>query len=66
MAIPMEYGSSKARGWIQAIAVTFAEVVVTLDPFNPLHQDGAQTHTSTATQATALGFLTHCPTVGTP
>ena len=35
--------------------------------FNPLHQAGDQTCTSTATQATqAVGFLTHCATAGTP
>ena len=34
--------------------------------FKPLSQAGDQTHTSTATQATAVRLLTHCSTVGTP
>ena len=34
--------------------------------FNSLHQTGDQTPTSTATRATAVGFLTHCATSGTP
>ena len=34
--------------------------------FNPLYQVGAQTHTSTATQTAAVGFLTQCATIGTP
>ena len=34
---------------------------------NPLHhQGGEQTLTSAVTQAAAVGFLTHCTTVGTP
>ena len=34
--------------------------------FNPLHWASAQTHTSSATGAMAVGFLTHCATAGTP
>ena len=34
--------------------------------FNPLYQGGYQIHTPTATQAPAVGFLTHCATSGTP
>ena len=34
--------------------------------FNLLCWAGNQTHTSVATIATAVEFLTHCPTVGTP
>ena len=34
-------------------------------PFNPLHQAGDRTHTSTATQVTAVGFLTHSAIVRT-
>ena len=37
-----------------------------LGSFNPLHWAGDQTHTLAATQATAVGFLIHCATVGTP
>ena len=33
--------------------------------FKPLCLAGGQTHASTATQAAAGGFLTHCTTVGT-
>ena len=35
-----------------------------LDPFNPLSSAEDQTHTSTVTQATAVGFLTHCAMSG--
>ena len=34
--------------------------------FNALYQARDKTCTSTATQATAVGFLTHCTTAGTP
>ena len=34
--------------------------------FQPLHLAGDGTCTSAMTQAVALGFLTHCTTVGTP
>ena len=34
--------------------------------FNPLHQAGDQTHTSTGNRTAAVMFLTHCTTVGTP
>ena len=34
--------------------------------FNPLHQARDQTCASIVTQASAVGFLTHCTTVGTP
>ena len=33
---------------------------------DPLTQSGNQTSTSAPTRATAVGFLTHCTTVGTP
>ena len=33
--------------------------------FNPLCQAGDRTHASTATWAAAVGFVTHCATVGT-
>lgn len=34
--------------------------------FSPLCQARDQTHTSAATQVTAVAFLAHCPTAGTP
>ena len=34
--------------------------------FDPLRQAGDGTHASGVTGATAVGFLTHCTTVGTP
>ena len=34
--------------------------------FNPLHQAKDWTRTSTAIQAAAVGFLTHCTAAGTP
>ena len=36
------------------------------ESFNPLHEAGNQTCTSAVTQATAVGFLNHCTTAGTP
>ena len=66
MATPMAYRSSQARDWIQAITVTYASAVATLDPFNPLHWAGGQTCTSPVTQAIAVRFLTHRTMVGPP
>ena len=34
--------------------------------FRPLHLARNQTHSSTVTQAAAVGFLIHCTTAGTP
>ena len=34
--------------------------------FNPLHRAGEQMHASAATRDTAVRFLNHCTTVGTP
>ena len=56
----MAYGSSQAREWIQATAVT------NVGSFNPLCWARDQTHVSEATQAAAVSFLTHRATVGTP
>ena len=52
--------------WLWATAVTQAAAVATPDPFNLFCQVGDRTHTSTALWAAAVGFLTHCATVGTP
>ena len=42
--------------------------MATLDPFNPLYPagDGTLASTSAATQAAAVGFLTHCAKAETP
>ena len=40
--------------------------MATSDPFNLLCQAGDWTHASPATRATAVGFLIHCATMGTP
>ena len=66
MAAPMAYGSSWAKDWIQARAVTYIAAVVMLGPFILLHQAGDQTWAATASQANAVQFLTHCATAGTP
>ena len=34
--------------------------------FNPLHQAGDRTQAYAAARVTAVGFLTHCTTLGTP
>ena len=59
MAAPMAHGSSQVRDWIHRSCYNAGS-------FNPLHQAGDRTHTSTAIWAAAVGFLTHCATVGTP
>ena len=56
MAVHTACGSSQARDWIQATAATF----------NPLHWAQYQTWVSIATWGTAVRFLTHCTTAGTP
>ena len=72
MAAVMAHGSSQARDWVWAIAATcttaatYAAAAATMDPFNLLHPARDQTHISAVTQATAVGFLTHCTMVGTP
>ena len=63
MATLLASGSSQARDWIQAAAVTYASAA---QSFNPLHWARDWTCTSTVTQAAAVKFLTHCTTVGTP
>ena len=60
MAVPAAYGCSQARDWIQAM------VAATPDPLTRYARGGDQTCTSAATPATAVGFLTHCVTEGTP
>ena len=60
MAAPKAYGSSWAKDWIWAAAVTYTR------PFNPLYQARNYTHSSETTQASEVGLLTHCATVGTP
>ena len=49
----------RARDWIQAAAAT------TLDPLPHCTRQG-RTHTSVATRATAVGFLTHFAIASTP
>ena len=56
MAAPTAYRSSWARDLVQDAAEAI------LDPFNPLHQAGDQTHISTVARAA----ITHCATAGTP
>ena len=61
----MAYGSSWAKDWIPAAAVTYDAATATLDP-QPTAQDKDHTHTPAATGAAAVGFLTHCTIAGTP
>ena len=63
MAIPLAYRSSRARGWIQATAVTYATAAATLDPLT--HCAGLELKSAAVTQATAARVLTHCTTAGT-
>ena len=67
MATPATYGSSWARDWIWAPAVTYDLCLncANARSFNPLCQAGDQTHASSVTWTIAVGF-THCTTAGTP
>lgn len=56
MAVPVAFGSSLAKDWIQAAAMNYLAALAML----------GQTHTSTATWASEVGFLTHCAKAGTP
>ena len=67
MAVPTAYGSSCARDWIQATAVTYIAVVAMPDPLTHCTGPGIEwTHASPAMRATAVGFLTYWATAGTP
>ena len=66
MAASTAYGSSQARDWIRATAVTYITAVAVPDSPNPLHRARDQTWNSAATWATAVRFLTHCTIAGTP
>ena len=59
MAAPTAYGSSWARDWIWAEAVTYAAPVAMPDPLT--HRTRLQIELSCCS-----GFLTQCATVGTP
>ena len=58
MTVPTANGSSQARDRMQATAAA--------TPDNPMCWVGNQTRTSVRTQVTAVGFLIHCTTAGTP
>ena len=57
MATPVAYESSQTRGWIQAMAVTYATAMKMPDSFNPLCGVGDQTLTSAAAQADFIWIL---------
>ena len=59
MASAAAYVSSQARDLIWATHATYGS-------FNPLCQASDQTRASASTPASAVRFLTHCTTVGTP
>ena len=65
MAGLVAYGSSQARGWIQAAAVTSVHCSKAIS-LNPLHQAGDQICIFAVIPVFAVRFLTHCVTVGTP
>ena len=66
MVAPTAYGSSWARDWFQARAVTYTAAAATLDPFNLLCQAGDWTHTSAITSSAVVRFLTPCTMAGIP
>ena len=61
MTISAAYGSCQARLYLSH-SLTYTAASATADPC----QAGDGTLASAATQATAVGFLTPCTTVGTP
>ena len=63
MAAPVAYGSSQARDESKPQLQPMLQQRWIL---NPLHRAGIKPASSTATLATAVRFLTHCTTVGTP
>ena len=65
IAAPSAYGNSQARDWIQATAAVHAAAMATHWILNPLAWTGVGTCATAATQATAVGFLTHLTTAGT-
>ena len=64
MAALIAHGSSQARDWIRATAVTYTTSCA--GSFNPLGQAGDWTGISPVTWTAAVGFLTHCAAAGTP
>ena len=66
MAAPTTYESFRARDWIWTVAATCAAAAANAGSFNPLCLAGDQTHDSTATGVSAVGFLTHYAPAGTP
>ena len=64
MATPEAYGSFRARDWIK-LQLKPTPYLQQCQFFNPLHQAGDRKHTSTATWAAIVGFLTHSTPVGT-
>ena len=69
MAAPVAYGSFWARDWFRAAAVSYPQLGHTRS-FNPPCQARAWSRASNPhlcrMQASAVGFLTHCATAGTP
>ena len=65
MVAPKAYGSCQTREWIWGAAATYATATVMLDPLTHCAGWGIKT-VSVATWANIDGFLTHCPTAGTP
>ena len=62
MAAPTTYGSSQEQG----LNLSHSFSCGNAESFNPLRRAKDRTCTSTATQATAVGFLIHCARAETP
>ena len=65
MAVPVAYGSSRARDQIWAAAENYAITKAVQNPLTHCPEAGDRTRASAVTWAFAVGFLTHCTTVGT-
>ena len=57
-------GNSWSRDWIWAMAATYTTAAAMLGPLT--HCAGLGIEPVTTTWAAAVGFLTYCPTTGTP
>lgn len=68
MATPVTYGSSYARDRLQdaAATTTYGSIAAMPDPLTYCIRPGTEPTTSAATEASAVRFLAHCTTVGTP
>ena len=66
MATHKAYGNSRGQGLNPSLACDLHRSCSNARSFNPLYWAGDWTHTSVATRATAVEFLTYSTVAGTP